>query len=392
VRSVVVSIVATIVFGVVIALLLRLRGIALHVLSDENPEHRLLRIGGLDLRGYVVGILSSLLRIATGIGIAVLAYFWLMFVFDKFPTTHAWAQESTNFLTDLGRNFASSFVSAIPGLVSAAFVLLIAHLLARLSNDLFTDVEQEKIAIPGIHPETASATRRLVNVLIWIFAGVMAYPFIPGSETEVFKGVSVFVGLLVTLGSAGIVGHLMSGLVLVYSRALRVDDYVRIGEVEGFVTEVGPLSTKLRNLKDEEFTIPNNVLVGNTTKNYSRLAREKGPTLSTSVTIGYDAPWRVVQELLTAAAAKTPGIRKEPRPLVLQRALSDFFVEYELVTRLEDARLRILVLSQLHANIQDAFNERGLQIMVPHFEGQPERRVVVPKSQWTGEGIASPDA
>jgi len=156
--------------------------------------------------------------------------------------------------------------------------------------------------------------------------------------------------------------------------------------VEGFVVEVGALSTKLANRKDEEFTIPNAVMVGTTIKNFSRLARQSGPPLTTKVTIGYDAPWRVVHEMLTTAAARTPGLRKEPAPYVLQTELSDFYVEYQLVARLEAQDRRILVLSQLHQNIQDAFNERGVQIMSPHFESQPDRPVLVPRSKWQATG------
>jgi small-conductance mechanosensitive channel len=179
---------------------------------------------------------------------------------------------------------------------------------------------------------------------------------------------------------------MMSGLVLVYSRALKKGDYVRVGEVEGVVVEMGPLSTKIANRKDEEFTIPNTVMVGTTIKNYSRLAGPSGSPLTTKVTIGYDAPWRVVHDMLKTAAARTPGLRKDPPPFVLQADLSDFYVEYQLVTRLEEPSQRVFVMSELHQNIQDAFNERGVQIMSPHFEGQPDRPVLVPKSKWHSTG------
>jgi small-conductance mechanosensitive channel len=260
---------------------------------------------------------------------------------------------------------------------------------AHVAKDFFTAIELGTISFPGFHSDTVGATRRLVNVLIWLFGVVIAYPFLPGSNSPAFKGVSVFLGLLVTLGSAGVVGHMMSGLVLVYSRALKKGDYVRVGDVEGIVMEVGPLSTKLANRKDEEFTIPNTVMVGTTIKNFSRLAGQSGSPLTTKVTIGYDAPWRVVHDMLKTAAARTPGLRKEPPPFVLQADLSDFYVEYQLVVRLESADLRILVMSVLHQNIQDAFNERGVQIMSPHFEGQPVERVWVPKSKWNATDVDS---
>jgi small-conductance mechanosensitive channel len=273
--------------------------------------------------------------------------------------------------------------SAVPGVIAVVVIVLIGRFLTRLTTDVFKGIERGTIHIALVHPETAGATRRLVITLIWLFAVVVAYPLIPGSGSDAFKGVSVFLGLLLTLGSSGVVGHMMSGLVVVYSRALRPGDAVRVTDIEGVVTEVGALSVKLINARKEEFTIPNAVIVGTTVKNYSRLGKDSGPALSTSVTIGYDAPWRVVHELLLSAADRTEGILKTPAPIVYQVSLSDFFVEYQLVVRLDPSVNRFVVLSQLHQNIQDAFNERGVQIMSPHFEGQPDHRVYVPKDRWS---------
>jgi len=257
-----------------------------------------------------------------------------------------------------------------------------ARFATRLAGDVFAGIERGTLRLPGTHPETARATQRLVNAAIWLFAVVVAYPLLPGSGSDAFKGVSVFLGLMVTLGSSGVMGHMMSGLVLVYSRSLKAGDVVRVNDIEGMVSEVGSLSVKLVNSRKEEITIPNAVIVGTTVKNYSRLNREAGPGLTTGVTIGYDAPWRVVYELLLAAAEKTAGVLKAPAPMVFQPELSDFYVVYQLTVRLEPGSDRLKVLSELHQNIQDQFNERGVQIMSPHFEGQPDGKVWVPKSSW----------
>jgi len=203
-----------------------------------------------------------------------------------------------------------------------------------------------------------------------------------GSDADAFKAIGIFTGLMVSLGSAGLVNHLMSGLVVVYSRALRTGDLVKSGDFVGIVSEVGLLSTKLVNARREEITIPNAVLAGTTVTNYSRLAGEHGAVVSASVTIGYDQPWRQVHALLLLAAERTPRIRREPAPYVLQRGLSDFAVQYELRVHIEVPEERFRVLSDLHGRIQDAFNEFGVQIMSPAFESQPERSVVVPKSKW----------
>jgi small-conductance mechanosensitive channel len=210
----------------------------------------------------------------------------------------------------------------------------------------------------------------------------VAYPYIPGSETDAFRGVSVFVGLMLSLGSAGLVNQVMSGLVVVYARAIRAGEYVRIGEIEGVVSEVGLLSTKIATVRKEEVTVPNAVMINQATTNYSRLADRDGAVITTSVTIGYDAPWRQVHALLCLAADRTAAVRKDPPPRVAQRQLGDFYVEYLLLVNVDRPDQRPIILSALHANIQDAFNEFGVQIMSPHFVAQPAGTVVVPKEQW----------
>jgi len=233
-----------------------------------------------------------------------------------------------------------------------------------------------------LHKETASATHRIVSVVVWGFGIAVAYPFIPMSNSDAFKGLSVMFGFMLTIGSAGIVNQLMSGLVLVYSRALSVGDFVDIGGTVGVVSELGVLSTKIIDMRNEEVTIPNAVLVGNSIRNYSRLAGERGTLVSTKVTIGYDTPWRQVHAMLIAAAEQTPGLRGAPKPFVYQRGLADFYVEYELFAYMDQPLNRVPVLSALYGNIQDQFNSHGVQIMSPHFVLQPKSNVVVAPADW----------
>jgi small-conductance mechanosensitive channel len=221
-----------------------------------------------------------------------------------------------------------------------------------------------------------------VLALLWLFALTVAYKYIPGSETEGFKAIGVFAGLMISLGSAGLISQMLSGLVVAYSRALKAGEIVQTGDTYGQVSEVGFLTTKITTPRRELVTIPNTILSGTPVTNYSRLAAAEGAVVATSVTIGYNAPWRQVHALLQRAAERTPGVRQEPGPWVLQRALSDFAVQYELYAHIDKVEDRIRVLSDLHAAIQDAFNEFGVQIMVPAFESQPEQPVMVPKSQW----------
>ena len=241
---------------------------------------------------------------------------------------------------------------------------------------------------------TANPTKRLIIALLWLFAIVVAYPYVPGSGSDVFKGVSVFAGLVISLGSSGIVNQAMSGLVLMYSRALKPGDYVRVGETEGVVTVLGMLSTKLRTMKHEEITLPNAVVVGASVKNYSRLGADRGVIVHTSVTIGYDTPWRQVESLLLMAAERTPEVGREPPPFVFKISLSDFFVEYQLNAYLTQPERRVPVLSQLHANILDCFNEYGVQIMSPHYESERSTPAVVAPDRWYAApaAVPAPDA
>jgi small-conductance mechanosensitive channel len=257
-------------------------------------------------------------------------------------------------------------------------------------NAIFTEVESGRLTLSWLERETARTTQTLVVAAIWLFALVVAYPYIPGSDTDAFKGLSVLVGLMITLGSTGLINQVISGLFVIYSRSVRPGDYVRIGDTEGQVVDVGFLATKLKTPRQEEVTLPHSVLVGTSTTNYSRLAEEHGVVVTVSVTIGYDVPWRQVHALLLLGATRTRGIRKEPPPRVLQRELSDFYVQYHLIAHLSEGENRAEVISELHAQIQDAFNEFGAQIMSPHFESQPERKVVVPRPEWHAAPAAPP--
>lgn len=338
--------------------------------------------------GYGGALLERLLQLAMVLFAGLLVFLWIEVVLYAFPTTVPVGRRLLGAFADSAWQILDGIATALPGLLVAGFILLIARGLVEASDAVFRGVRERRLQVPGLVPETAEATRKLVLITIWAFALVAVYPYLPGSGSEVFKGVSVLIGAMITLGSTGIANQLMSGLVLVYSRALRRGDYVVVGDTEGVVAEVGTLATKVRTMRNEEVTIPNAVLVANPIRNYSKHAGESGTMISTRVTIGYDAPWRQVHALLLAAAARTTGLRAEPAPYVVQRALSDFYVEYELFVFVDRPLERVPMLSALHAQIQDAFNEAGVQIMSPHFLAQPDAAVVVPKSRWNPAAAA----
>lgn len=350
--------------------------------EDAAPQWRWTRHGWL--------VAKRLAQLAMGFLWFGVAYLWLAFVLARFPLTQPLAERLGSFVVGLLQTLGSGFVDALPGMTTALVILFLTKALNDALSGFFTSVQEGRTQLASLPLETVSATRRIVSILVWGFGIAVAYPYIPLSNSDAFKGLSVMFGFMLTLGSAGIVNQLMSGLVLVYSRALSVGDFVDIGETVGVVSEVGVLSTKVINMRNEEVTIPNAVLVGNPIKNYSRLAGQRGTLVSTRVTIGYDTPWRQVHAMLIAAAERTPGLRPLPRPFVYQRGLADFYVEYELFAHMDKPLDRVPVLSALHANIQDEFNTYGVQIMSPHFVMQPRKNVLVPPEDWHTAPAARP--
>ncbi len=315
----------------------------------------------------------------------LLWYWWLGSVLSQFPYTRAWGERLSAFLLGVAGKLGSSFLGAIPDLVVAVAVFLLARAIVGAAGAFFERIESGAVEISWLDRDMARPTRRIVVLLIWLFALVMGLPYLPGAHSEAFRGVSVLVGLMVTVGASGVVSHGASGLILLYSGTLRVGEYVRIGDHEGLLTEIGTFTTRIRTGSGEDVTLPNAFVLGTVTRNYSRHVQGAGYLVTTTVTIGYDTPWRQVDAMLREAALRTPGVAAAPPPRVLQTQLSDFYPEYRLVcTAVPEAPApRSELLSALNANIQDVFNEYGVQIMSPHYEGDPaEPKVVAAKDRY----------
>ena len=311
-----------------------------------------------------------------------ISYLWLAFSLECFPYTRPWGEALGSYLITAVKAVALGALEIIPGLTVVAIIFALTRFLNRVIRVFFDAVAAGRVKLPRVYAETAQPTRRIIVAVLWLFAVVMMYPYLPGSESNAFKGVSVFIGLLLSIGSAGVVNQAVSGLMLMYSRALKAGDYVQIGDTEGTVVSLGMFATKIRTIKNEEVSIPNAVIVGTTTKNLTGPEESESVILHTAVTIGYSTPWRQVHALLLTAADRTPGLHKEPKPFVLQTALSDFYVEYQVNAYIVAPEQRIPVLDKLHQNIQDAFNEHGVQIMSPHYWWDPDQKVWVPKEKW----------
>lgn len=356
---------------------------------------RQIRVGQLQLfdMQYLYYLADRLIWLFCWAVVFLLSYEWLSYVLSQFPYTRPWGESLDVYLFRLLDYLLSGIVSAIPGIAVAVMIFFIARGISGFSKRLL-----ERLSRPGtirwLTEETLQPTTRLTSLAIWLFAVVMAYPYLPGSGTEAFKGLSVLVGLMISLGASSVVGQAASGLILTYSRTLRAGEFVRIGDHEGTVTEVGMFNTTIRTGLGEVLTLPNSMITGSVTKNYSRIVQGQGYVVDTVVTIGYDTPWRQVEAMLIEAARRTDGILQVPPPYVFQTALSDFYPEYRLVAQAipSEPRPRAQLLSMLHAHIQDVFNEYGVQIMSPHYLGDPDIEKVVSRENWYAAPAKHPEA
>lgn len=388
--AVVYSVAATVVFLLLIRLIYFLRGKVLGALPGVMQRHtRALKLGSTQVvdAHQLFPVVSRVLHVVRWLIVLLLTYEWLSFVLSRFPYTRPWGESLNSYLLDLARYLFDGIVSAVPGLGVAVAIFFIARGLSAFVQRLLKRMAAHGDNDAWLNQETLAPTRRLSALAVWLFALAMAYPYLPGAGTEAFKGLSVLLGLMVSLGASSVIGQAASGLILTYTRTLRPGEYVRIGEHEGTVTEMGMFTTRIRTGLGEVLSIPNSMITGSVTKNYSRSVKGQGYVIDTTVTIGYDTPWRQVEAMLIEAARRTEGILAEPKPQVFQTALSDYYPEYRLVAQAvpSQPRPRAALLSALHAHIQDVFNEYGVQIMSPHYIADPQGAKWVPKENWYAE-------
>jgi len=324
------------------------------------------------------------LRLLGTLLILLLVYEWLVLVLNQFALTVSWADHLNIALFAALSVVANAIVEAMPNVFVVAVIALITAMLAKTSNAFFQLIERGQVRFEKLDVEAARATRKLVTFGLWLFALVMAYPYLPGAQTDAFKGITVLLGVMVSLGSSSVVAQAFSGLILIYARALRPGEYVKIGESEGTVLEIGLFATHIETGSGERVVLPNSQVVATATRNYSRPAPGGKFLVTAEVSIGYNTPWRQVHALLIVAASRTAGVVQEPAPYVLQMALGDFYVQYRLVAFSDIAQpgKRAELQSRLLGHIQDAFNEYGVQIMSPHYLADPQTPHLVPQKDW----------
>ena len=387
-RGVGLALVAVLLFIAAIRLILVAREFAIRRV-DGLLRGRELAIAGIDILPTLTTVERATFRVLSWGLIGVCTYLVLTFILHLFPYTAPLGERLGDYLSDMAVDGAHAAIRSLPHIIAVIAVLLITRAVALWVARLLAEVEHGARTVHWLAQEQARATRRIATGVVWILGVAIAYSLLPWSGSVVFQGMSLVLGLGVSLASAGLVNHWISGLVVLYSRSYRVGDFVRIGETEGVVTEMGALATKLRTIRREEITIPNAVMTSDKLTNFTRLAGESGAVLSVSLSIGYDVSWDQVRTLLQAAAAATSGVRRDPAPRVLQWELNTFSVLYLLHVYLERAEERAQVRSELNSRILDTFAAAGVQIMTPAFESQPEKRVIAGASSLPQDPVAS---
>jgi len=339
----------------------------------------------------VRGVVGAAFRTVRTLIVLTLAYLYLSFVLAQFPWTRLTSARLLGYVLTPLSVMGRSLVDSLPNLVFLAILVVVIRYALTLLSLLAAGIERGSITIGNFEPEWAVPTYRIVRVAVIGFAAVVAYPYIPGSESAAFKGMSIFFGVVFSLGASSVVGNMLAGYALIYRRTFRVGDRVKIGDVVGDVTEVRLQVTHVRTIKNEDVIVPNSAILASQVVNYSAFAATDGLILHTVVGIGYEVPWRQVEAMLLLAAARTPGLRTTPPPFVLQTSLGDFAINYELNVHCDDAHAMAALYTALHRSIQDVFNEYGVQIMTPAYRGDPAIPKIVPKDQWYQPPARTPE-
>lgn len=314
---------------------------------------------------------ANLLVFLASVGRYILMGLQLLFtvplIFIIFPQTEGLAYRLLGYIWNPIRGIFVGIIDYIPKLFTIIVIWYAVKYLVRFVLYLAREVEGGRLKINGFYPDWAMPTFHIIRFLLYAFMIAMIYPYLPGSNSGVFQGISVFVGLIVSLGSSTVIGNIIAGLVITYMRPFKIGDRIQLNDTTGNIIEKTPLVTRIRTPKNEVVTVPNSFVMSSHTVNYSTSAREYGLIIHSEVSIGYDVPWRKVNELLIDAALNTPGVVDDPRPFVLETSLSDWYPVYQVNAYIKEADKMPQIYSNLHQNIQDKFNEAGIEIMSPHY-------------------------
>ncbi|TFH64692.1 MAG: mechanosensitive ion channel family protein [Candidatus Zixiibacteriota bacterium] len=352
-----------------------------------------LRIQNLELltAEHLTNIFVKLAQFARLVVTVVILYFYIPLVLGFFPLTRRYSTSIFEYMFSTIRPIGHALLAYIPKLLIIAVIVLLARWVIRFTRFFFDAIGTGQISFRNFHADWAGTTYKIVRFILIAFTLVVVFPYLPGSDSAAFKGVSVFLAVLFSLGSTSIVSNIVAGLILTYMRAFDINDRVKIADTVGDVVEKTLLVTRVRTIKNVIITIPNGMVLSSHVINYSSVARDSELILHTTVTIGYDAPWRQVHELLIAAALATEHILTDPKPFVFQTSLDDFYVSYEINAYTDTPHSMAKIYSDLHQNIQDGFNEAGVEIMSPHYKALRDgNQTAIPSGNLPEEYVAPP--
>ncbi len=331
-------------------------------------------IQGIKVKNYefltayrLIQLLFAILNFLKVVVIILAFYLSLPLLFGIFPGTKSIADQLLNYFLSPLREIFDSMIAYLPNLFTIGIIYLIIHYLLRFIKFLALEIERGELVISGFYEDWARPTYNIVRFMLYAFMFVIIFPYLPGSDSRVFQGVIIFIGLLISLGSTSAVANMVAGLVITYMRPFKIGDKVKIGKVGGEVLEKSLLVTRLRTIKNEDITVPNASVLSGHTINYSSVSQEMGVIVHTTVSIGYDVPWKKVHDLLIAAAKETKMTLENKKPFVLQTSLEDFYVSYQINVYTQHADKIAIIRSDLHQHIQDKFNEAGIEILSPHY-------------------------
>lgn len=334
-----------------------LKGISFRNFTVLKPEQEL---------NFVIRII----RILRTVTIVIAIYLALPLLFSVFPETKIYANTLIGWVLSPAKRAMMGILHFLPNLFTIVVIFFLTRYAIRAVKFFATEIEEKRFTLPGFHEDWAKPTFNIVKFIMYAFMFVIIWPYLPGSDSPAFQGVSVFLGILLSLGSSSAITNMVAGLVITYMRPFKIGDRVKIGEVTGDVLEKTMLVTRIRTIKNEDITVPNATVLNSSTINYSASSLTMGLILHTTVTIGYDVPWRKMHQVLIDAAGRTKGVMKDPKPFVLQTSLDDFYVSYQLNCYTNEASRQAVLYSLLHQNIQDCCNEADVEILSPHFRAQ----------------------
>jgi len=346
------------------------------------------RIKGIKIKNYSlfdaerqISVLLLINKVVKWFIILVAIYITLPILFSIFPWTEHFASTLFGYILNPIKKILLSFWNYLPDLITIVVIIVVFRYILRGIRFLRDEVARGNLVLNGFYKDWAEPTYQIIRVLLLAFMFVVIWPYLPGSDSPIFKGVSVFLGFLFTFGSAGSLSNVMAGIILTYMRLFTIGDRVKIGEVSGDVIEKSLLVTRIRTPQNEIISVPNSTVMNSHTVNYSSDASVKGLIIRCTVTIGYDVPWKTVHTSLIDAALRTELVLKDPLPFVFQAGLQDFYVAYDLHAYVRDANRQGYIYSKLYENIQDVFNERGIEIMSPHYRAERDgNAVTIPES------------